>query len=61
MSLCSRQLKKAGCGTTLANNGVEALEAIETLYKDSEQQFDIILMGKSVRTSPRCSHAHEFH
>ena len=41
-----RQLKQAGCETTLANNGVEALEAIDQLYHDHHRQFDVILMGE---------------
>lgn len=42
----SRQLKKAGHQTTLASNGVEALDAIKKLYDEECNIFDVILMGE---------------
>lgn len=47
----SRQLRKAGCLTTLANDGVEAIEAIRELHASNGEgtvgnQFDVILMGR---------------
>lgn len=41
----SRQLKKAGCQTSLASNGVEALDNIRRLREDGNAMFDVILMG----------------
>lgn len=41
----SRQLKKAGCLTSLASNGVEALDNIRQLREDNNTMFDVILMG----------------
>ena len=46
----SRQLRKAGCLTTLANDGAEAIKAIRELHDSNGgtvgNQFDVILMGR---------------
>jgi len=48
-TVLDRQLRKAGCLTTLANDGVEAIEAIRELHDSNGEgtvgnQFDVILM-----------------
>jgi CheY-like chemotaxis protein len=45
-TILNRQLKKAGCMTTLASNGLEALEEIKKLAKSETEprKFDVILM-----------------
>ncbi|KAF8324461.1 uncharacterized protein EI90DRAFT_3129926 [Cantharellus anzutake] len=47
-TVLNRQLRRAGCLTTLASDGVEAIRAIKELYTANEegvgQQFDVILM-----------------
>jgi CheY-like chemotaxis protein len=40
----SRQLRKSGCLTVLASNGVEAITAVQKMNRSGDH-FDAILMG----------------